>query len=223
MGGERTDCSVDSRLSPLQRDLLQAFFRRETRYFLTGGAALAGFHTGHRGTEDLDLFTTEDALADGERALAAAAAELGASVERVQTAPDFRRRLVRRGAEAVIVDLVRDRVRQINADKPRVGTIRVDPPEEILVNKLCALLSRAEIRDLVDVAVLADLGFSIESALPLAAKKDAGFTSSQLAWVLEQTSIGDDARIPEGRTAPDLRRFVKSLIELLRHAAFPSG
>lgn len=32
-----------NRLTPLQRDLLEAFFAREQRLFLTGGAALAGF------------------------------------------------------------------------------------------------------------------------------------------------------------------------------------
>jgi len=221
MDGGRTDSSVDSRLSPLQRDLLDAFFRREKRFFLTGGAALAGYHAGHRTTGDLDLFTTEDAVDDGERALADAARELGAVLERIRTAPDFRRRLVRRGDETVLVDLVRDRVGQIVADKPIVGAIRVDPPQEILVNKLCALLSRSEIRDLVDLLVLSELGFSIDSALPMAARKDAGFTPAQLAWVLEQTRIGDDARIPGGRTAPELRRFSESLVKLLRRAAFP--
>jgi hypothetical protein len=49
-------------LSPFQRALLEAFFRRSPAFYLTGGAALAGFYLGHRRTEDLDLFTTEDAL-----------------------------------------------------------------------------------------------------------------------------------------------------------------
>ncbi|HXG65424.1 MAG TPA: hypothetical protein VNO70_09965 [Blastocatellia bacterium] len=34
---------ADSRLSILQQEFLRAFFRRESRFFLTGGAALAGF------------------------------------------------------------------------------------------------------------------------------------------------------------------------------------
>ena len=53
--------SRDSRLSALQAEVLRAFFARERDYFLTGGAALAGFHLGHRTTDDLDLFTTSDA------------------------------------------------------------------------------------------------------------------------------------------------------------------
>jgi hypothetical protein len=47
-----------------------------------------------------------------------------------------------------------ERVAQIVSDKPVIGIVAVDPPEEILANKLCALLGRAEIRDLVDVRAL---------------------------------------------------------------------
>jgi hypothetical protein len=90
-----------SKLSALQKDFLNAFFTREDRFFLTGGAALAGFHLGHRETDDLDLFT-----------------------------------------------------------------------QEILANKLCALLSRSEVRDLVDVRALELTGYRVEDALEAARLKD---------------------------------------------------
>lgn len=38
---------IESRLTLLQRDLLEAFFARSADFHLTGGAALAGFHLGH--------------------------------------------------------------------------------------------------------------------------------------------------------------------------------
>ncbi len=140
-----------SSLSPLQRELLREFFRKEKRFFLTGGAALAGFCLGHRETADLDLFVTEPCLDDGELALREAAGAIGADVETVQTAPDFRRRLVRRAGESVVVDLVFDGSPQGEQTKQSFGEVRVDPPGEVLANELCALLSRAEVRDLVDV------------------------------------------------------------------------
>ena len=62
----------------------------------------------------------------------------------------------------------RDHVPQVFPEKPLIGTIRIDPPEEILVNKLCTLLSRAEIRDLVDVRELDRAGYLIEEHLTLA-------------------------------------------------------
>lgn len=212
---------VANRLTPLQRDLLEAFFQREARFFLTGGAALVGFHLGHRETADLDLFTTADHLADGETALHGAASAIGGSIENIQTAPEFRRRLVRRGDESVMVDLVRERAPQGTQPKMQVGRVRIDPPEEILANKLCTLLARAEIRDLVDVLALERAGHRAEAALPLAMEKDGGLTPAQLAWVLSEITIGEDANIPGGLSVVEVRSFVADLISRLARVAFP--
>ena len=212
---------IPNRLSSLQRDLLEAFFRREERFFLSGGAALAGYYLGHRDTADLDLFTTSDLLTDGDAAIRAAAPSVGASVENVQTAPDFRRRLVRRESEGVVVDLVHERAPQGSAPKRQFGLVRVDPPEEILANKLCTLLSRAEVRDLVDVLALERAGFRMEAAMPLACRKDAGLTPAQLAWVLSQITIGDDAKVPGGLSSEELRSYLSDLIIRLTRLSFP--
>lgn len=210
-----------NRLSLLQRDLLEAFFRQESRFHLTGGAALVGYYLGHRETADLDLFTSIAVIEDGEAALRVAARDVGASVERVQTAPDFRRRLVRRECESVVVDLVVDAAPQGPQPKRQFGRVRVDPPEEILANKLCTLLSRAELRDLVDVLALERAGFRAEDALPLASRKDGGLTPAQLAWVLSQVGIGDDAAIPAGVSPADLQAFLADLITRLTRLSFP--
>lgn len=162
-----------------------------------------------------------EALDAGESALGAAADFIGASVEQIQTAPDFRRRLVRRGPEGVVVDLVHDRTPQGLEPKRQFGPVRVDPPEEILANKLCALLSRAEPRDLVDVMTLERSGLRAEAALPLACRKDAGLTPAQLAWVLSGIAIGDDAQIPGGVAPGELRAFLSDLIARLARLAFP--
>jgi len=209
------------RLSPLQRDLLEAFFLHESRFHLTGGAALAGYYLGHRETADLDLFTSIGVIEEGEAALRAAARDVGASVEHVQTAPEFRRRLVRRARESVIVDLVVDTTPQGPQPKRHFGDVRVDPPQEILANKLCTLLSRAELRDLVDVLALERAGFRAEDALPLANCKDGGLTPAQLAWVLSQVTVGDDAAIPGGVSPADLQAFLADLIARLTRLSFP--
>ncbi|MEW6744758.1 MAG: nucleotidyl transferase AbiEii/AbiGii toxin family protein [Planctomycetota bacterium] len=214
---------VENRLTSLQRDLLQAFFRHETRFFLTGGAALAGFHLGHRSTNDLDLFAETDVLEDGEAALGVAASELGATVERIRTAPAFRRRLIRRGNESVLVDLVYDACRAGYPETITVGRVRVDPPEEVLANKLCALLSRAEIRDLVDVMALEKAGFPMENALPRACVKDAGLTPAQLAYVLSEITIGDDASVPGGYSVQEIRHYLADLQRRLARLAFPES
>jgi len=203
--------------------VLAAFFEREGRFFLTGGGALAGFYLGHRETNDLDLFTTDDVLDEGEAALRDAAASLGASIERVRTAPEFRRRVVRRSGESVVVDLVRDRVPQARPEKPILEGVRVDPPEEIFANKLCTLLSRSEPRDLVDVRGLEALGLDLDAALAAASLKDGGLTPGQLAWVLSEVVIGDDARLPGDVTVPELRAYLADLVDRLSKRAYPKG
>jgi len=212
---------MSSGLHRLQRDLLRAFFAREQRFFLTGGAALAGFYLHHRETLDLDLFTTEDNLDDGEAALLAAAEEIGGTVERLRTSRDFRRFLIRRENESVVADIARDLAPQIDSDKTVLEGIRIDSTREIMANKLCTLLSRGELRDLVDVKALEEAGLSVEEHVELAAFKDAGLTPAQLAWVLSQLEIGVDASPPGGVSADELRTYLEDLVQRLSNAAYP--
>ena len=119
-----------------------------------------------------------------EQALLETARDLDVGVERLRTSSDFRRFLLTRGSESLVVDLVRELVPRIEEEKIEIRGIPVDSIREIMANKLCTLLSRAELRDLVDVRALEDVGLSVEEHLPLAAEKDAGLTAGQLAWVL---------------------------------------
>jgi hypothetical protein len=213
--------SADSKLTALQQEFLQAFFALEDRFFLTGGAALAGFHLGHRETKDLDLFTMADEMEAGVSAATEAARQIGASIEALITAPDFRRLLLRRGDKALELDLVREFVMQRVPDKPFIKGICVDPPEEILANKLCTLLSRSEIRDLVDVRALELAGYKVEDALPFARQKDTGLTPAQLAWLLNQVVLGDDLIPPGGVSLAELRQYLADLIARLKRLALP--
>ena len=133
-------------LPGFQGELLEAFFAREQRLFLTGGAALAGFYKSPRPTDDLDLFGAPALeMEDAVRSLEAAASECGARLESVKTFPDYRRFLAIRGAETCRVDLVIDRAPALESEKQRFGSIRVDSVREIAANKVCALLGRSEV------------------------------------------------------------------------------
>jgi predicted nucleotidyltransferase component of viral defense system len=211
----------NSTLNNLQKEFLAGFFKRENRFFLSGGAALVGFYLGHRETQDLDLFTLENDIENGSRLIREVAAELNAAVEAIQTAPDFRRFLIERENESVVIDLIREYVFQVETEKRVINGIRIDSPEEILANKLCALLSRSEIRDLVDVRALENAGYDLENALQAAAKKDSGLTPAQLVWVLSQIKFGDDLTPPSDVSAADLRDYLKDLISRLTRLSFP--
>jgi Nucleotidyl transferase AbiEii toxin, Type IV TA system len=211
----------NSRLTRLQTEVLDAFFRREQRFYLTGGGALAGYHLGHRETHDLDLFTLSPVMEDGVRVVREVARELGASLEEVRTAPEFRRFLLSHDDESLVLDLVVEHAEQLHPEKPAHGIVRVDPADEIFANKLCTLLGRSEIRDLIDARALEGLGLSLTDALSSGQRKDGGLTPAQLAWVLSQISISDDARLPGGVAAGELRDYLSGLIDRLTRLAHP--
>ncbi len=215
--------SPASTLSALQRDVLRAFFERERGFYLTGGGALAGYHLGHRTTDDLDLFTPDpDAFERGRFVLESVAGAVGAGLEVRQDTPLFKRFVLTRPDAGLVVDLVCDRGPQVVGDKPEHDGVRVDPPEEILANKLTAIVSRAEERDLVDLLHLERAGLRIEEALDAALAKDGGCTPANLAWVLSEITIPDATPLPGGVSVDELRTFVGELIRRLRRAALPA-
>jgi predicted nucleotidyltransferase component of viral defense system len=214
--------SAPSKLTALQKDVLDAFFQRERGFFLTGGAALAGFHLGHRTTDDLDLFARDaSAFERGRFVLSDVAAALGGELQVRQDAPGFKRVVLTRGHEGLVIDLVKDTGPQLHLDKLERDHIVVDPADEILANKLTALVGRAEERDLIDVMFLERAGYPIEAALPVALAKDGGCTPATLAWLLSEVTIPDGAVLPAGVSPAELRVYVTELIARLLVLAAP--
>jgi hypothetical protein len=209
---------VDSRLTPLQIRILRVLAPLRPRWTLTGGGALVGFHLGHRRTKDVDLFFHGQRVLDTlpVEAIGLLAAD-GLAVETDRQAPAFVRFRVSDGSEMVLADLVAEPV--ANAAPPErhdIGgsEILVDSAQEILGNKLGALYSRWEIRDLVDIRALVESGADLDAALSAAARKDGGFGRADLAWVLREMKVGALARA-EGYDAEGLSRFARELTDKL--------
>ncbi|MEO8846683.1 MAG: nucleotidyl transferase AbiEii/AbiGii toxin family protein [Kofleriaceae bacterium] len=214
--------SCASSLTAFQREVVEAFFQRERGYVLTGGGALAGFHLGHRTTDDLDLFTRDDqAFERGRFVLADIARAIGGTIEVRQDAPGFKRVVLRRRDDGLVIDLVKD---PAAATSPPVefGQIVVDSTAEIMANKLTAIVGRAEERDLIDVMFLERAGISVESALPAGLTKDGGCTPATLAWLLSEVSIPDEITLPAGVAPAELRAYIKGLVDRLMLLAVPA-
>lgn len=180
-------------LTLLQSKILVALAGFEPPWTLTGGGALAGFHTAHRTTRDLDLFwreqtTVSSFLPEVKHRLDSG----GLEAKSIQAASSFIRLSVHDGRESTVVDLVADPV--ANIDEPVVVSVSghaigIDSRHEILVNKLVALLGRSELRDLQDVEVLLQTGGDLALAVQDAPRKDGGFSPMTLAWLLRSFAI----------------------------------
>ena len=102
-----------------------------------------------------------------------------------------------------------------------IGSARilVDTPHEVLVNKLCALLHRSELRDLVDIHAQIEKGGDLDRALVDAPKKDGGFSPLTLGWVLGAWPVADAAR--SAGLASMAEELVRFRDELLARVADP--
>jgi hypothetical protein len=207
-------------LSALQVRALTTLAGLRPRWTLTGGGALIGFHLAHRETRDVDLFFHGIAtLGRLPEEAAGALRSAGLEVGPLQRTPSFARLRASAGAESVLVDLVAEPVANVFPPEPRQldgVEILTDPRAEILVNKLAALYSRSEIRDLVDTHALVEAGEDLRAAVALVPRKDAGFSPPGLAWVLRTLNVSALARA-EGLDPAPLLAFRDRLVdELLR-------
>ena len=180
-------------LSTLQVTILETLANLEPHWTLVGGAALAGVHLKHRRTRDLDLFWRQrEKLGELVGQVRRTLENAGFTADVIQEAPAFARLRVGLNDEVVVVDLVADPPPALFDDEfADMGTARIQVASrrEILVDKLCALLGRAEVRDLVDVQALLDSGEDLEQAVRDAPSKDGGFSAPVLAWVLNDLDI----------------------------------
>lgn len=210
------------KLDPLQQKLLVALTDLEPAPRLTGGAALIAGYLGHRSTRDLDLFWRErETLGDlPNRVLDCFRAAGITDLRFVTRTPSFVRVQVRHGQAQTLVDLVAEPLTPV-APGQRLelpgGSVWMDSAQEILTNKLVALLSRTELRDLQDAAALVDAGLDLDAALNAAPTRDAGFSAMMLAWVLKQapfTVLARRAGLPEA-TLLRLEAFKTELLTTL--------
>lgn len=173
------------KLTTLQVDVLRALAPLVPPWRLAGGGALVGFHTQHRVTRDLDLFWEARELGAVGDDVIRHLEAVGMSVQTIQHSPGFQRLAVARAVH------------------------------ELLVSKLCALLSRSELRDLHDVLVLLEAGGDLPRALREAPQKDGGFSPVTLAWVLDQFPLAAMARTL-GTDAEVLRKLEVFRADLTR-------
>ena len=96
-----------------------------------------------------------------------------------------------------------------------------DSVEEIVANKICALVGRSEVRDLVDLYFLERAGYPAERFIGDASRKDASVTAATLAWLLSGLAI--PPTLPADLEADTLRAFARDLEQRMRRLAAPGS
>ena len=208
-------------LTRVQSRVLAALASLDPPGRLVGGAAIVGFVSPHRTTRDIDYFWFERAalgelVRDAETALRGA----GFDVRSVRSAPAFHRFEVGCDDGDLVVDLVAEPFPALSVPRAVTvegATVLVETPEELLVSKLCTLLSRQEVRDLVDVRALELAGLDVGAAVKDAPRRDSGFSCLTLAWLLREFPVARLAaaeKVPESQ-AIELDAYRQSLVERL--------
>lgn len=210
-------------LYPLQDLVLSGVGDLCTGFYLAGGTAASRAYLQHRFSDDLDLFTNDSPQF---RLWAERVIDVLAAV------PDWKTEVLLREARFVRVNVVTPqanlKIELIDDVPAHVGEIidhpvlgRVDSAENLLANKLTALIDRAEPKDLADVwGFCCRMDLSIGRALEDAHSKAAGLFSPDLARVLTSASEADWRMIrwinaPDvGEFLADLRRLGEELLQL---------
>ena len=174
------------KLYKLQDKILKTLFEcNEHSFYLTGGTALNRFYKEVRYSEDLDFFTNDNDSFQYDIETVLELLQKEAFLFEIDTKfRDFYKIFVVNNSLKLKIDFVNDRVKHIG--KPiRKDKILLDNLENIYANKLTALLSRDEAKDVVDIWLLDRFyGFDILKIIK-DAKKKMFFMSEDLIYRLK--------------------------------------
>jgi hypothetical protein len=136
--------------------------------------------------------------------------------------PDFHRFELTRGAEKEILVFVLERVPQPDSEKVTFGQIRVDTLREIIANKLCTLVGRMEIKDLIDLYFIEKRGNPVLEHLADAQAKEGALDPATLSYLLATATIKEIPEYVLERITPeDLEAFVRKLQRHFAAVALP--
>lgn len=201
-------------LYPFQDRVIRVINRADTGFYLTGGTAASRGYLQHRFSDDLDYFVNDDA-------------RFGLWVERIIQAlgSEWALNIVAKEERFARLNIVQEQVplkiELINDVPARVGAVqihpilgRLDSAENILANKITALLDREEPKDLADIwGFCCVKNLSITSAITDAQSKAAGVFPADLGRLLCSVQKADWESI-RWIQAPPVDIFLSQLIQL---------
>ena len=203
-------------LYPFQDRVLKVLSAVATDFYLTGGTALSRGYLNHRFSDDLDFFVNDssDFRLWADRYIQA----LSKSRSWVCRVDQREERYVRLSLQQTEINL---KIEMINDVPSRVGIPRlhpvlgrIDSAENILANKITAILDRQAPKDFADIWCLCcQNGYSIREAISGAQGKAAGVFPVDLARVLCSVTL-NDWHLVRWIDPPNPDLFIQQLNEL---------
>lgn len=198
------------KLYPFQDRVLQVLNELETGFYLSGGTAASRAYLNHRFSDDLDFFVDDDERFGlwAARTIQGLLGQTRWHSQVLLQEERFVRLVLSEGEMLLKIELINDvpaRVGQVG-QHPVLGCI--DSPENILANKVTALMDREEPKDIADVwgfCCLMDL--SLEDAIAGAQGKAAGIFPADLARILLSVTRTDWEQV-RWIKAPAAERFI---------------
>ena len=204
------------KLYPFQDEVLRVINGVKTDFYLTGGTTLSRAYLHHRFSEDLDLFVNDDDRFStwAARVVDSLEQRAGWKVTVLHTDDRFVRCTVAATDAPLRVEMVNDVPAHVGdiVEHPVLG--RIDTAENILANKITALIDRDEAKDLADVwGLCTKMGLSLTSAIEDAGCKAACVFPADLARVL-CTATEKDWEVILWIQAPPVEQFLSDLRRL---------
>ncbi len=201
-----------NRLYPFQDEVLQCIRAVDTEFYLGGGTAVSRGYLQHRFSDDLDFFVNDQPhfIRWAERIIQALSSTSPWRVN-VLNKDDFFVRLVVHQQVSLKIELINDvptHVGQI-INHPQLGPL--DSKENILANKVTAVVGREEPKDLADIwGFCCHERMSLTEAIQNAQSKAAGIFPPDLARVLTSVSPAD-WKLIRWYQGPPVHQFVADL------------
>jgi hypothetical protein len=209
-------------LYPFQDQVLPVFSSINTQFHLTGGTALSRGYLHHRFSDDLDFFVNDnpDFRLWADRIIAGLSRSSAWITQILQREERYVRLDLSKGDIHLKIEMVNDVPSRVGEPwmHPTLG--RIDTAENILANKITAILDRTAPKDLADIWGLCQkMNFSLNDAITGAQGKAAGVFPVDLARVLCSATLSD-WELVRWIKAPSPELYLSQLNELGKSLLF---
>jgi len=205
-----------NKIYPLQNSIFQLLKRLKTNFYLTGGTAASRGYLHHRFSEDLDFFVNDDENFEiwSNRFINALNRINKYRLEILLKEERFVRFIIRQREIKLRIELVNDVPSHIGEIISHKILGRLDSAENILANKITALIDRREPKDLADIwGFCTKMKLSLVKAMEDANSKAAGIFPLEIARILCSAN-SDDWKTIKWIEAPDCNQYINELHDL---------